>query len=169
MVTTVNVEETKPPREVEDAFDDVIKAREDQQRVMNEAQTYANGVIPDARGKSQRVLEEANGYQAEVLSRAQGEAKRFIDLLVEYKKAPRVTRERLYIDAVEEIMGKSSKVLVDVKGGNNMLYLPLDKMISQSASQSRAEISPELINQVEARVMERFRKASANKSTRGAR
>lgn len=170
MVTTVNVEETKPPREVEDAFDDVIKAREDQQRVMNEAQAYANGVIPDARGKSQRLLEEANGYEAEVLSRAQGEAKRFSDLLVEYKKAPIVTRERLYIDAMQEVMGKSSKVMVDVKGGNNMMYLPLDKMVSQSSSaQSRTTVSPEVINQIEARILERFRQANANNSNRGAR
>lgn len=170
MVTTVNVEETKPPREVEDAFDDVIKAREDQQRVMNEAQAYANGVIPDARGKSQRQLEEANGYQAEVLSRAQGEAKRFSDLLVEYKKAPVVTRERLYIDAMQEVMGNSSKVMVDVKGGNNMMYLPLDKMVSQSSSgQSRTSVSPEVINQIEARILERFRQANANNSSRGSR
>jgi len=165
LVTTINVEETRPPAEVEDAFDDVIKAREDQQRAMNEAQTYSNGVIPEARGKAQRLVEEANAYEAEVVSRAEGEAKRFTDLLVEYKKAPQVTRERLYIDAVQEVMERSSKVMVDVKGGNNMMYLPLDKIVSQGGgSRSAADVSPEVIREIENRVIERFRQANANRN-----
>ena len=109
----------------------MIKAREDLERLVNEAQAYSNGIIPEARGEAQRLREEANGYKSQVVSKSEGEANRFIKLLTEYKKAPQVTRERLYLDAIEEVMTNSSKVLVDTEGGNNMLYLPLDKIIQQ--------------------------------------
>ncbi len=137
-VTQINVENTQAPKEVQAAFDDVIKAREDEQRVKNEAQAYANGVIPEARGKAQRIIEEANGYKEEVISRASGEADRFTNLLVEYKKAPEVTRDRLYIDSVSSVLANTSKILVDTEGGNNMLYLPLDRM-GGARTQSVAE------------------------------
>lgn len=127
-VMNVNIQEARPPQEVRDSFDDVIKAKEDEARFKNQAQAYANGVIPEARGRAQRMLEEAEAYRAEVIARAEGESDRFEKLLVEYKRAPGVTRERLYIDAVEQVMNNASKVMVDVKGGNNMLYLPLDRM-----------------------------------------
>jgi membrane protease subunit HflK len=130
-VVKINISEAKPPSEVKDAYDDVIKAREDQERLINEAQAYSNGIIPEARGKAQRIIEEANGYRAKVIVEATGEAIRFENLLSEYQKAPEVTRERLYLDTVEEVMSRSSKVLVDVEGGNNMLYLPLDKLMGQ--------------------------------------
>ena len=133
-IETVNIEDSRPPREVQDAFDDVIKAREDEERYKNEAQTYANGIIPEARGQAQRMIEEANAYKEQVIAQAEGEAKRFEYLLAEYKKAPEVTRRRMYIDAVQDVMANSSKVMVDVEGGNNMLYLPLDKIAANAAS-----------------------------------
>jgi membrane protease subunit HflK len=128
LVINVNIQEARPPEEVRAAFDDVIKAKEDESRLKNQAQAYANGVIPEARGKSQRLIEEAEAYKAEVIARAEGESDRFEKLLAEYKRAPQVTRERLYLDAVENVMSNASKVMVDVKGGNNMIYLPLDRM-----------------------------------------
>jgi membrane protease subunit HflK len=133
-VVKINIEEARPPTEVKAAYDDVIKAREDLERLVNEAQAYSNGIIPEARGEAQRLREEAEGYMSQVVSKSQGEAKRFTKLLTEYSKAPVVTRERLYIDAIEEVMSNSSKVLMDTEGGNNMLYLPLDKIVQQGAS-----------------------------------
>ncbi len=167
-VVKVNVEQTQPPREVQAAFDDVNKAREDEERVKNEAQTYANGVIPEARGRAQRMIEEANGYKAEVIARAEGEAKRFSDLLVEYKKAPEVTRERLYIDAIQEVMGNTSKVLVDVEGGNNMMYLPLDKLMqnTEATQVTRQGVSPLVVEQIKQQVIDQLRRESAT-TTRG--
>lgn len=127
-VSTVNVDESKPPSQVQAAFDDVIKAREDEERVKNEAQAYANGIVPEARGGAQRQIEEASAYREQVIANAQGEADRFNKLLGEYRKAPEVTRERLYLDAVQQVYSNTSKVMVDVEGGNNVMYLPLDKM-----------------------------------------
>ncbi len=135
-VSQINIENTQAPKEVQAAFDDVIKAREDEQRVKNEAEAYANGVVPEARGKAQRVLEEANGYKEEVIARAEGEADRFLKLLAEYQKAPVVTRNRLYLDTVQSVIGNSTKILVDVEGGNNLMYLPLDKLVGQQAAAS---------------------------------
>ena len=130
-VTQVNVQSAAAPREVQEAFDDVIRAREDEQRAKNQAEAYANGVVPEARGQAQRIIEDANGYRDEVIARAQGEAERFSKLLTEYRKAPEVTRERLYLEAMQEVFSNTSKVLVTGdKGQNNLLYLPLDKMVA---------------------------------------
>jgi membrane protease subunit HflK len=128
-VSKINIDESKPPAQVQGAFDDVIKAREDEERVKNEAQSYANGIVPEARGGAQRMLEESNAYRDQVIARADGEAQRFNQLLAEYRKAPEVTRERLYIDSVQSVYANTNKVMVDVDGGNNVLYLPLDKMV----------------------------------------
>ncbi len=135
-IVDVNVQEAAAPREVQAAFDDVVKAREDQQRSSNEAQAYANAVVPEARGRAQRMVEESVAYRDQVIARAQGEADRFSALLVEYEKAPEVTRERLYIDAMQSVMSSSTKVMVDVEGGNNMMYLPLDQLRNGSANQA---------------------------------
>ncbi|MBB2493718.1 FtsH protease activity modulator HflK [Aquipseudomonas ullengensis] len=130
IVTQVNIQRATAPAEVKDAFDDVIRAREDEQREKNQAETYANGVVPEARGQAQRVIEDANGYRDEVVARAQGEADRFTKLVAEYRKAPEVTRQRLYLDTMQQVMSNTSKVLVTGKDGqSNLLYLPLDKMI----------------------------------------
>ncbi|MCY1435982.1 Modulator of FtsH protease HflK [compost metagenome] len=132
-VTQVNVQSAAAPREVQEAFDDVIRAREDEQRARNQAETYANGVVPEARGQAQRILEDANGYRDEVISRAKGEADRFTKLVAEYRKAPEVTRQRLYLDTMQEVYSNTSKVLVSGKDGqNNLLYLPLDKMVDSA-------------------------------------
>lgn len=129
-VINVNIQQAQPPEEVRAAFDDVIKAKEDESRLKNQAESYSNGIIPEARGKSQRLLEEAEAYRSEVVSRATGESDRFERLLAEYKRAPEVTRKRLYLETMEVIMAKSSKVMVDVDN-NSMLYLPLDKLTRQ--------------------------------------
>lgn len=134
VVTTVNVEKTQPPGAVQAAFDDVIKAREDEQRVQNEAQTYANTVIPEARGLAKRVFEESLAYRDRAIARAQGEAERFNALLAEYRKAPDVTRERLYIEAMQEIYSNNSKVLIDTQSSSNVLYLPLDQLKNRNTS-----------------------------------
>ncbi len=132
-LSRVNIKNATAPQQVQDAFDDVIKAREDEQRVKNEAETYANGIVPEARGTAQRVIEEANAYKEEVVARASGEADRFTSLLQAYQMAPGVTRERLYIDMMQEVLGKTPKVMVDVDGGNNMMYLPLDQLMKRQA------------------------------------
>lgn len=134
LVTTVNLQDAQPPEEVQGAFVDAIKAREDEDRQKQEAQAYANEVIPKARGAAARVLEEANGYKLSVIAKAEGEASRFEQLLTEYSKAPEVTRTRLYLETMQNVLSNSSKVAIDVTGGNNMLYLPLDQMLKGGAA-----------------------------------
>lgn len=134
LVTQVNIDETAPPDEVKAAFDDVIKAREDEERYSNEASAYRNQIVPEARGEAQRLREEAQGYRQRVVSQATGEAQRFNKLYAEYKVAPEVTRERIYIDTMESVMSNSTKVMIDVDGGNNLLYLPLDKIMENSGN-----------------------------------
>ena len=131
-ITKVNIDRSAPPVQVQDAFNDVQKAKEDRQRFENQAIAYAQQVVPEARGRAQRQIEEAQGYRDRVIARSDGEAQRFEKLLTEYKRAPEVTRDRLYIDALEQVFKNSSKVMVDVEGGNNMMYLPLDKMTQRA-------------------------------------
>ena len=131
-VSQFNIAQSQQPEQVRDAFDDVIKAREDNQSYQNEARAYANQVVPLARGNALRQRQDAEAYRARVVAEAQGEAQRFEQLLVEYEKAPDVTRERLYIDAMQAMLTNSSKVMIDVEGGNNMMYLPLDQLLQQA-------------------------------------
>jgi len=138
-VNKVNIKAAKPPEGVKDAFDDVTQSREDEIRLRNEAEAYSNEVIPKARGAAARMREEADAYQQEVIARAEGETKRFEQQLKEYKKSPQVTRDRLYIDMMESVLDNSSKVMVDVKGGSNLLYLPLDKLMSRDGSAGDAK------------------------------
>jgi membrane protease subunit HflK len=112
----------------------VIRAREDEQRAQNQAQQYANQRIPEARGEAQRQIEQANAYKEQVIAKAEGEASRFEQLLIEYQKAPQVTRQRMYIEAMQDVMTASSKIMIDVEGGNNMLYVPLDKILENSGT-----------------------------------
>lgn len=131
-ITQVNLQSAAAPSEVQEAFDDVIRAREDEQRLKNQAESYANSVVPEARGTAQRMLEEAQGYRDAVIAQAMGEAKRFSLLLAEYQKAPEVTRERLYLETVQMLLSNTTKVLVTAKGGQNqLLYLPLDKIMGR--------------------------------------
>jgi len=172
-IKQVNVDESKPPTQVQAAFDDVIKAREDEERVKNEAQSYANGIVPEARGAAQRQIEEASAYRERVIARARGEAERFSDLLAEYQKAPVVTRERLYLDAVQDVFAKTSKIMVDVEGGNNVMYLPLDKLRPQGEGSGRArqvEVDSSNIRELTDAVMEQLRRDNAaSNSRRGGR
>lgn len=133
-VVTVDMQPAKPPDQVKDAFDDAIKAREDEQRSVNEAEAYRNEIIPRARGAAARLREESNAYKATVIARAEGEAARFEQLLAEYERAPAVTRERLYLDAMQGVMASTGKVMIDVDGGNNLVYLPLDRLLEGARS-----------------------------------
>ena len=146
LIVELILDRTAAPEAVRDAFDDVARAKEDEERFRNEAQTYANGVIPDASGRARRLREEAQAYKEQVVARAQGDAQRFEDLLTEYRKAPAVTRERLYIETIQEVLSANAKVLVDVEGGNNMMYLPLDQILKQQDArrQSSGESSEPL-------------------------
>jgi membrane protease subunit HflK len=130
----VNIQEAKPPEAVKDAFDDVTRAREDEVRFKNEAEAYRNEVIPKARGASARILEEAEAYRSEVIARAEGEGERFKQLLNEYQKSPQVTRQRLYLDMKESVLTNSTKIMIDVDGGNNLLLLPLDKLMGRQVT-----------------------------------
>lgn len=132
-VSNVSLVDAQPPDEVQSAFEDAIKAREDEQRLKNEAEAYANEVVPKARGSAARLLEEADGHKSRVIARAEGEAGRFKELLAEYEKAPDITRRRMYLETMQEVMGQTDTVLVDVKNSGNMIYLPLEK-IKRSAN-----------------------------------
>ncbi len=135
-IQTLNILEAQPPEQVQDAFSDAIKAREDEQRYINEAEAYRNEIIPLARGKAKQMLEQAIAYKVKLINAAEGEASRFTQLFNEYKKAPTVTKERLYIEAVESVLSNSSKIMIDVEGGNNLLYLPLDQLINKKQSKN---------------------------------
>jgi membrane protease subunit HflK len=138
-VYEVNLQEANFPREVEGAVQDAIKAREDRERRILEAEQYRNEILPRARGEAERRRQDAEAYRARVIADAEGEADRFSQILLEYEKAPRVTRERLYLETLEEIMANSTKVLVDTQGGNNLLYLPLDQLAQRRRSQPANE------------------------------
>lgn len=134
-ISRVTMQSAQPPEQVQAAFDDAVKAGQDRERQKNEGEAYANDVVPRARGMASRLLEEANGYQQSVIAKAEGDASRFSALLAEYRKAPGVTRERLYIETMQQVYANTTKVLVDQKqGGGSLLYLPLDKLIAASAA-----------------------------------
>jgi len=132
-ITSVNMQDAQPPEQVQAAFSDAVKAREDEQRLKNEAEAYANDILPKARGAGARMFEEATAYKSKVVAEAEGQTSRFLKVLAEYQKAPVVTRERLYLDAMETVLDNTSKVMLDVDGGGNLLYLPLDRMINPTA------------------------------------
>ena len=165
------MDDAKPPAEVQAAFDDVIKAREDEERVKNEAQAYANGIVPEARGMAQRILEEANAYKERKIAEAEGDTDRFNALLAEYQRAPEVTRKRLYLETVQGIMQNTSKIMVDVEGGNNMMYLPLDRILQESArSRTDGDNLPTDIRELTDRVVEQLRRDNAGRTSgRGGR
>ena len=133
-VQSVNILEAQPPEQVQDAFADAIRAREDEQRYINEAVAYSNEIIPLARGEAKQILEEAKAYKVKLIKSAEGEALRFRQLFTEYEKSPVVTRERLYLESVESVLGNTTKVMIDLEGGNNLLYLPLDKILEDKRS-----------------------------------
>lgn len=130
-VSNVNLVDAQPPDEVQNAFEDAIKAREDEQRLKNEAESYANEVVPTARGAAARLTEESEAYKQKAIAQAQGESSRFLQLLAEYEKSPDVTRQRMYLDAMQDVIGQTGAIMVDVKNSNNMIYLPVDKLQRQ--------------------------------------
>jgi membrane protease subunit HflK len=135
-VTSVTVQNVQPPEQVQAAFDDAVKAGQDQERLKSEGQAYANDIIPRAKGTGARLIQEAEGYKARVVATAEGDAARFKQVLVEYAKAPQVTRDRMYIDSMREMYGNVTKVLVDTTKNNSLLYLPLDKIVAQVSAES---------------------------------
>ena len=137
-ITNVTMQGVQPPEQVQSAFDDAVKAGQDRERAKNEGQAYANQVIPQARGNASRLLQEAEAYRAMVTENATGNASRFSQVLGEYQKAPAVTRDRMYLDTMQQVFTSASKVLVDAKSGSNLLYLPLDKLIAQTAANDAA-------------------------------
>ncbi len=144
-ISQVTLQNIQPPEQVQVAFDDAVKAGQDRERLKNEAQAYANNIIPSAQGVASRLLQEAEGYKKAVTANAQGEASRFSQVFAEYKKAPQVTRQRMYLDTMQTVMNNTSKIVVDQKGGNSLLYLPLDKL-QQAVSQPYAG-APEVLAQ----------------------
>jgi membrane protease subunit HflK len=131
-IQSVSLLDSQPPEQVRPAFDDAVKAKQDLERQKNEGQAYANDIVPRARGLASRLLQEADGYNTQVIQEAEGNASRFKQILVEYNKAPVVTRQRLYLDMMQSVLGNTSKVLLDQKGGNSLLYLPLDQLVKQA-------------------------------------
>jgi membrane protease subunit HflK len=138
LVTSVNLQDAQPPEQVQEAFFDAIRAREDEDRLINEAEAYSNEVIPKARGGAARITEDANAYKAKIVATAQGDVSRFSQILQAYQKAPEVTRKRMYLETLESVMSNTSKVLVDVEKGSNLLYLPLDKLTQQASAANRS-------------------------------
>lgn len=140
-VSIINFQDVMVPEQVKDAFDDAIKAREDEQRVINDARAYAADVVPKANGRKARVIAEANGYKESVVAKAEGDARRFTLLAEQYRAAPEVTRKRLYLETMQDVLSKSPKILIDGDKGNNMLYLPLDKLVPPPAERAGAAMS----------------------------
>ena len=138
-ISAVTVQNAQPPEQVQAAFDDAVKAGQDRERQKNEGQAYANDVIPRSRGAASRLLQEAEGYKQRVIANAEGEASRFKQVLAEYAKAPAVTRERIYIETMQQILASTSKVMMDFRGAGNLLYLPLDKLMQQGGAAALSE------------------------------
>jgi membrane protease subunit HflK len=134
-IRSVTMQSTQPPEQVQAAFDDAVKAGQDKERHKNEGQAYANDVIPRAKGTASRLQQESEGYRARMIATAEGDASRFKQILAEYNKAPEVTRQRLYLETVQQVYANTSKVMVDAKGGGNLLYLPLDKLMHAAGAQ----------------------------------
>lgn len=167
-VDKVNIKDATAPQQVKAAFDDVQSAKLDKERYVNEAEAYANTIVPEARGKAQRMLEEANAYKEQVIAQSEGEADRFVKLHAEYRKAPTVTRERLYLDSISKVYGNASKVLVDVEGGNNMMYLPLDKIMESSRSNRESGAASNAdISGIADQVVEELRQRQAGRVREG--
>lgn len=147
-VTAVNVGRAQPPEPVQAAFSDAIKAREDRERFINEAEAYRNEILPQARGEAQQALEESRGYKARVEKAAEGESARFTALLTEYEKAPEITRDRLYLETMESVMSNTSKVMVEGNSSNSLMYLPIDKLIDPARARAR-EVAPSLVDELQ--------------------
>ena len=165
-IVSVQMQKASPPEEVKAAFDDAVKAREDEQRLKNEAEAYSNDVIPRARGAAARLIQEAQGYKASTIARAEGDARRFTQIAGEYVKAPAVTRERLYIETMEHVFSNTTKIFVDQKSGNNLIYLPLDKLIPSTESAASIAGPPTAADSAPAKGASESRSRSDQRSRR---
>jgi len=171
-VTSVTMQNAQPPEQVQASFDDAVKAKQDLERQKNEGQAYANDIIPKAKGTASRLTAEAQGYRLKVENEAKGNASRFEQILTQYNRAPEVMRDRLYIEAQEQILSNVSKVFIDQKNSNNLLYLPLDKLIQQATPETlspRVDVTPQVdMNQSSMQNLERTRDAfkSRDRETR---
>jgi membrane protease subunit HflK len=144
VVQAVAIQNAQPPEQVQAAFDDAVRATQDRERQINEGQAYANDVVPKARGLASRLVQEAEGYRSRVIETAQGDAARFRQILVEYNRAPAVTRDRMYIETMQQVFTNATKVMVDARGNNNLLYLPLDKLMQQAiADAGQSPVRPQ--------------------------
>jgi len=166
-ITQVNIKNAQAPNEVQHAFDDVIKAREDEQRSKNEAETYAKGILPEARGTAKRMVAEADAYKQQVVAEAEGEAARFTALLGEYQKATDVTRDRLYLDTMQKVLSNNSKVLLDSQGSNNVMYLPIDKLMHNRSETNTAATGSQLddkaLREVSSQVYDELRRQTSTR------
>lgn len=153
LVSKVTMQNAQPPEQVQAAFDDAVKAGQDRERQKNEGQGYANDVIPRAKGAAARLMQEAEGYRQRMIASAEGDASRFRQVLVEYEKAPAVTRERMYIEMMQQVLTSTSKVMVDQKSGTSLLYLPLDKLIQSTAQNGVPLSDTQAAGQVEQQIV----------------
>lgn len=167
-ISKVTMQNAQPPEQVQAAFDDAVKAGQDMERQRNEGQAYANDVIPRATGNAARLMEEAEGYKQRVIENSSGDASRFKQILVEYSRAPRVTRDRLYLDMMQEVLSGTNKIVVDQKNSNNLLYLPLDKLIEKSSPAPAPATAPTTPPQVIAPVEPMVNNATRTQRTREA-
>lgn len=166
-ITSVNLQDAQPPEQVQGAFEDAIKAREDKQRLINEAQAYSNDVVPKARGAASRKVQEAEAYKERVIAEANGEVSRFSQLLVEYKKAPEVTRQRLYIETLENVLSNTKTVMVDVSSGNSLLYLPLDQIGSRQSLPKMDSVTTNTGGQQPTRITNTNHSSTRGRDSRG--
>jgi len=141
-ISKVTMQNAQPPEQVQGAFDDAVRAKQDLERQKNEGQSYYNDIVPKARGAASRLTEEAAGYRQRVIANAEGEASRFKQVVAEYNKAPGVTRDRLYIDTIQQILSSTTKVMIDARSGTNLLYLPFDKLLQMTGAAGMPEIAP---------------------------
>lgn len=171
-IVKVQMQKVSPPDEVKAAFDDATKAREDGDRTVKEAEAYSNDIIPRARGAAARLVQEAQGYKASVVARAEGDARRFALISNEYNKAPAVTRERMYLETMEQVFSNTTKIYIDQKAGNNLLYLPLDKLIPQASASTATgpaaaiQPLPEPVDSTPAGLRDRVRDTARDRGTR---
>lgn len=168
-ILAVEMQDAQPPREVKPAFDDAVKAREDEVRLINEAEAYANDILPRARGRAARIVQEAEAYKASVIARSEGEASRFSQILTEYQSAPEITRDRLYLESIEQVLGNSSKLMIDQQGGNNVIYLPLDQLLRQRRGEIPASSSSVNVDFGEGQIAGTGGQSSSSRSRSGLR
>jgi len=162
-ISTVTIQNAQPPEQVQAAFDDAVKAGQDRERQKNEGQAYANDVIPRARGAASRLQQEAEGYKQRVIANAEGDSSRFRQVLTEYAKAPQVTRERIYIDTMREILSSTNKIMMDYRGSGNLLLLPLEKLMQQAGPAGEAQAAPRAAEPAAAEASPRSRETLRNR------